>query len=60
MADVCTNPNAKNCATDCLRYGNDCDGKPECARCSHRFADDPCICLDCDPETKNYFQEDSE
>ena len=27
----------------------------DCSTCRHRFADDPCICLDCDPETLNYW-----
>lgn len=31
--------------------------KPErvCSRCAHRIAVDPCVCLDCDPETLNMF-----
>lgn len=55
---ICTNPNAESCSRDCLRYGNDCDGKPQCSRCLNRFADDPCMCLECDQETLNNWQED--
>lgn len=31
----------------------------DCSKCAHRKAEDPCLCLECDPETKSNFQPES-